>query len=613
MNNEDKNNEYYFIFSNDDLNEKDLNEKLSSKKINFLDGKSFEIYKEKKGSNYFYIYIDDTNNALKKIYLILYSGKNNEFYYINSNKEKSEIYINDFESKMENQFLNAYLDLTKKKKINFSEQYLIISSKEILPKLPSKYNNEFKLKIPPFKPIIGSEEINFKDFLDRHILILGETGSGKTYSAILPIVGALIDNIRNFAFSAFIVDPKQNEIKDFIMDKISDAEKENIIEIFNNDGGANYKIDLFEGIRDKDFETKMDYLFKLSPQFLIGFKDARNSQWSNFAKKLMINLLTIDYEIKNKIKKNQLKNFKYKDIFELFKESYKDKFNYKNDQGYFKKLSLLIDVLDYERSSKISDINKFLSDKDNNLPNISQMYENMYNDAFTSIQLSCAPFFNDIASNFIEELFITDPFEDEYEIKKKYGNRFISIKDSLLNRKIIIYSIPVKTIDAHILAATVIKKIVFRYSFETYEERKKDADNKIFYIADEFHRFITGDSESGEQSFLDRCRSYSVSCILATQSIASILYTLSNIDAGNKNSTEESLNIILNNVGTKLFFRSTDEKTQDKLKTFLPPNPYKRVDSGHVADVFTVSMLSRGECYFMTTSGKWGRTKIEIK
>ena len=324
MNNEDKNNEYYFIFSNDDLNEKDLNEKLSSKKINFLDGKSFEI---EKGSNYFYIYIDDTNNALKKIYLILYSGKNNEFYYINSNKEKSEIYINDFESKMENQFLNAYLDLTKKKKINFSEQYLIISSKEILPKLPSKNNNEFKLKIPSFKPIIGSEEINFKDFLDRHILILGETGSGKTYSVILPIVGALIDNIRNFAFSAFIVDPKQNEIKDFIMDKISGAEKENIIEIFNNDGGANYKIDLFEGIRDRDFETKMDYLFKLSPQFSTGFKNERNSQWSNFAKKLMINLFTIDYEIKNRIKKNQLKNFKYKDIFELFKYIYNDKFN----------------------------------------------------------------------------------------------------------------------------------------------------------------------------------------------------------------------------------------------------------------------------------------------
>lgn len=607
MNNEDKNNEYYFIFSNDDLNEKDLNEKLSSKKINFLDGKSFEIYKEKKGSNYFYIYIDDTNNALKKIYLILYSGKKN------SKLKKYKININDFESKMENQFLNAYLDLTKEKKINFSEQYLIISSKEILPKLPSKNNNEFKLKIPPFKPIIGSEEINFKDFLDRHMLILGETGSGKTYSAILPIVGALIDNIRNFAFSAFIVDPKQNEIKDFIMDKISGAEKENIIEIFNNDGGANYKIDLFEGIRDKDFETKMDYLFKLSSQFLKNSNSDHNAEWSHFAKQLMTNLLIIDYEIKNKIKKNQFKDTKYKDIFELFKDRYNNEFNYKNEQGYFKKLSLLIDILDIDRHNNILNINLFLSNKDNNLPNISQMYENMGNDQFTSIQLSCAPFFNDIASDFIEELFITDPFEDEYEIKKKYGNRLISIKDSLLNRKIIIYSIPVKTIDAHILAATVIKKIVFRYSFETYEERKKDAYNKIFYIADEFHRFVTGDSESGEQSFLDRCRSYSVSCILATQSIASILYTLSNIDTRNENSTQKSLDIILNNVGTKLFFRSTDENTQKKLKTFLPPNPYERVDSGHVADVFTMSMLSRGECYFMTTSGKWGRTKIEIK
>ena len=497
--------------------------------------------------------------------------------------------------------------------LNSKEEYIIIPDEDLLTKLPNPDNN-IGLTVPAFQPITGSDRIEFKDFLDRHLLILGETGSGKTYSAILPIVNALVDSKENFPFSAFIVDPKQNEIRDSIMERVKSCEQNKIIEIFKKNGSVNYKIDLFEGIRDKDFDVKIDFLFKLSAEFNKSI-NGYHSDWANFAKKLMINLLKIDYEIKRRLEHDKnfsIENENIKDIFSLFKNQFPDKFDFEeeNNQRYFKKLGLLVDKLDQMREDFIN-LN-ILMENIGLSTIIAPLYIGMSSETFTSVQLSCMPFFNDIANNFIEELFITDPFTEESKIKKDYKN-LLSIKDALIKRKIIIYSIPIKTMDAHTLAATIIKRIVFKFSFETYEERKKNGDIKIFYIADEFHRFITGDSESGEQSFLDRCRSYNVSCILATQSISSMNYGL-NINTGyiDDNDYNSSLDIILNNIGTKLFFRSTDSSTQKKLKTFLPPNPYRRVDCGHVADVFTMSMLSRGECYFMATSGKWGRSKIEI-
>ena len=124
----------------------------------------------------------------------------------------------------------------------------------------------------------------------------------------------------------------------------------------------------------------------------------------------------------------------------------------------------------------------------------------------------------------------------------------------------------------------------------------------FFYICDEFQRFITFDDESGEQSFLDRCRAYRVCCGLATQSIASLRYVMPT-DAG-----QYAIRIMLVNTGTKLFFRTTDQDTADSLSTLIPAPT--REGKMHVVRVRPPTTLQPGECYYLQVNGRAGRGQI---
>ena len=75
----------------------------------------------------------------------------------------------------------------------------------------------------------------------------------------------------------------------------------------------------------------------------------------------------------------------------------------------------------------------------------------------------------------------------------------------------------------------------------------------VAYVADEFHRFITSDVVHGEQSFFDTCRSFGAFCVVASQSMSSLHHALAGVSFTNKD--EKAVEILLNNTGTKLFFR----------------------------------------------------------
>ena len=78
----------------------------------------------------------------------------------------------------------------------------------------------------------------------------------------------------------------------------------------------------------------------------------------------------------------------------------------------------------------------------------------------------------------------------------------------------------------------------------------------VAYVADDFHRFITSDRVHGEQSFFDTCRSFGAFCVVASQSMSSLHHALGGDSYTNK--AEKAVEILLNNTGTKLFFRTTD-------------------------------------------------------
>ena len=65
--------------------------------------------------------------------------------------------------------------------------------------------------------------------------------------------------------------------------------------------------------------------------------------------------------------------------------------------------------------------------------------------------------------------------------------------------------------------------------------------------------------------------------------------------------------MLLNNTGTKLFFRSTDGRTQAQVGA-LCPHP----QSGHkVTDVRPPMTLKPGECYAVLADGRFERRQLE--
>ncbi len=206
--------------------------------------------------------------------------------------------------------------------------------------------------------------------------------------------------------------------------------------------------------------------------------------------------------------------------------------------------------------------------------------------------------FSSITHELIEPEFVArisvNPFESPV-------NR-LDVRRIIEEGDVVIYN-PVKISAVSMSIGKVLKAGFFR-ALLTPERLNTPSVPPFFYICDEFQRFITHDEDSGEQSFLDRCRAYRVCCALATQSIASLRYVFDD-ERGN-----HSINIIINNTGTKLFFRTTDSNTVNTL-TDLIPHPVNN-EKPHVVRVRPPSTLQTGECYYILANGMTGRGQVRI-
>lgn len=161
--------------------------------------------------------------------------------------------------------------------------------------------------------------------------------------------------------------------------------------------------------------------------------------------------------------------------------------------------------------------------------------------------------------------------------------------------------------ETEVLVAKALKACFFEAVLNSRKRREQGGRMPLVgYIADECHRFLTSDPVHGEQSFLDTCRSFGAFCVLACQSVSSLEFALA-AQGGDKTVNEAALAVLLNNTGTKLFFRSTDGRTQEHVET-LCPHP----QSGHkVTDVRPPMTLKPGECYAVLVDGRFERRQLE--
>ena len=157
------------------------------------------------------------------------------------------------------------------------------------------------------------------------------------------------------------------------------------------------------------------------------------------------------------------------------------------------------------------------------------------------------------------------------------------------------------------LVAIALKALFFESVLDDPDRAAGGAELPLVgYVADEFHRFATSDPLHGEQSFLDTCRSFGAFCLLACQSVASIEHALAH-GAGTHAQDQSAIDILWNNTATKLVFRSTDPKTTRRLAELSPHRP----GLAGVVEVRPVSTLGVGECYAVLSDGRFERRQLE--
>ena len=128
----------------------------------------------------------------------------------------------------------------------------------------------------------------------------------------------------------------------------------------------------------------------------------------------------------------------------------------------------------------------------------------------------------------------------------------------------------------------------------------------VTYIADEVHRFVTSDVVHGEQSFLDTCRAFGGCCVLACQSLSSLEHALSQ-GGGNSTQHEAAVSILWTNTGSKLIFRTTDPTTASRLHELCPTRP----GIPPVSRVRPLATLAPGESYALLADGRFERRQLE--
>ena len=157
------------------------------------------------------------------------------------------------------------------------------------------------------------------------------------------------------------------------------------------------------------------------------------------------------------------------------------------------------------------------------------------------------------------------------------------------------------------LVAIALKASFFESVLDSPERARGGKDLPLVgYVADEFHRFITSDPLHGEQSFLDTCRSFGAFCVLASQSVASLEHALAH-GGGTYRQDESAVEILWNNTASKLVFRSTDPKTASRVDDLCPHRP----GLAGVVRVRPVCTLRIGECYAALADGRFERRQLE--
>jgi len=449
--------------------------------------------------------------------------------------------------------------------------------------------------------------------MSRHFMILGETGSGKTKSAIIPLIKSIL-NYQTVRPSMLVIDPKNELYEHF-------ETKQNIVR-FNFE---EHSIDFFEGV-DLARATPDDLKSRIFSIFPDDFK-GREPFWNNHADACIRAFFAIDLEIfksqgaagitefwnsftlflgdkiayysnalkepflsKEEIQNNQNMLWHTKELYSFFNLGY-------DATNYFQKYSQLLNENIYLSMFLEFADKAFLFGGNEGISYLKSLVRISFDATFRGITATVQSILSTFTTNEFVASVKINPFT-----RSRSG--CINVKEFMDSGLTLVFT-PNPNSRISELIGRCVKAKFFELSFV-----REDMGRPFAYVCDEFQQFITADKSSGEQSFLDRCRAFKVICVLATQSISSLSYGLSTSSSASQNSAQDAINILLQNTGNKLFFRNTDAIITDKLLRLIP-SPKNPVNP-HVVCVQPTASLSVGECYYTFCNGNWGIAQIDL-
>jgi hypothetical protein len=448
-------------------------------------------------------------------------------------------------------------------------------------------------------------------FMSRHFLVLGETGSGKTKSVVEPLTHTCAtycaEDPSNCA-AMLVIDPKI-ELADTLKRALGKDAGKRLIHLHQSK--REYRVDFFEGMDRSQLtgKTILEKALEFSPEFKRSMTHGGdNVMWSKRSLDLVERLVDLDLTVRRtggniwtmlerriegavtpklRVIEHQL----HRRAIAYFQDNYFDGLEAltaaamglcdgtetKKEQMTFWKA-----VIDIAQDAGV-DPQTYLAFEE---------YASLYPEAYISVLSLANGLLADLSNPEFAAHVSLNPFEPP--------SNMLSIMDAIETGKILLYT-PDTSVASAINVGKVLKTKYFEFTF-----RRKGKHRAVVYVCDEFQRFITGDRVSGEQNFLDRCRSYRAICVLASQSLNALRFELRQVDQ--LGAADDALAGLINNTGNKYFFRNTDIDTANRLGQLLPDPPVQ--DRPHVTAVRPLSSLRVGECYYLLSDGSWGRKTI---
>ncbi|GMV04673.1 MAG: hypothetical protein AMXMBFR53_09530 [Gemmatimonadota bacterium] len=446
------------------------------------------------------------------------------------------------------------------------------------------------LLIPEWEAL-GMGRLSPKD-ASRHFLILGETGSGKTRSGLLPLVRAAARyGSGDTAPSMLCIDPKHE-----LVDELEQLVGERLVRVGH--AAPARVVHLFEGLAVGRMTADEIVLriVRLSESWAEERHRTTQAFFVQAAERILARLVAIDLAVFRTGGITQLAAFWTAVSNQCAVGGLGVALVYSRE-AYLRPHLRFLNTLSTNASALVAayaEGARKMGIDDSDLVEILGL-GTLATDTLTSIIATAANAFRVVASDELARHVSVNPFEGP-------SRPTLAVRRMIESGGWIVYTPPDHTTEVATYVGKAIKTLAFDHVF-----RRENRERAVYYVCDEAQRFVTHDG-TGEQSFLDRARAYRAVACLATQSLASLRYALAAHD--HQAVSGASLDILLANTGTKLVFRTSDPDTRHRLRQLIPIAPAPGLP--HVVDVRPPSTLRVGECYVLAADGSWNRGMVRL-